>query len=217
MNPSQVADGAATIAPLPFPLHAEGPEPGCWQVGPRSVSALAPAGTDLFLDPAVDPAPGLEARPQPLSDAPRLVGVPTGDFQLVARVAVDFKAYFDAGVLVVHVGPDRWAKLCFEYTPQARPSVVTVVTRGESDDANAFETEDRSVWLRVSRTGRAYAFHASIDRTWWRLVRYFGLGEPADTARIGFEAQSPTGDGCRVTFDDLEYHDHAPTDLRDGS
>jgi uncharacterized protein len=207
MNPSQLVDR------LPFPLHADGPEPERWQLTPDGVSALAPPRTDLFLDPAADP----DARPQPLSDAPRLVGVPVGDFQLVARVAVDFGATFDAGVLVVHAGPDRWAKLCFEFTPQDTPSVVTVVTRGESDDANAFETAERSVWLRVSRTGRAYAFHASTDRTWWRMVRYFGLGEPADTARVGFLAQSPMGEGCTVTFDDLEYLDHAPADLRDGS
>jgi uncharacterized protein len=213
MTPSQLVDGAATLAPLPFPLRAEGPEPGCWELTGDGVTALAPARTDLFLDPGVEPA----ARPDPPADAPRLVGVPTGDFQLLARVTVDFASSFDAGVLVVHAGPDRWAKLCFEFTPQGSPSVVTVVTRGESDDANAFETPDRSVWLRITRTGRAYAFHASTDRRWWRLVRYFALGEAAGEARVGFEAQSPMGEGCRVTFDDLEYRDHAPTDLRDGS
>ncbi len=213
MTKSLSAGDETTVGPLPFPLSADGPEPGCWQLGAAAVSAFAPPRTDLFLDPAADP----DARPQPLPDAPRLVGVPTGDFQLVARVAVDFRTTFDAGVLVVHAGPDRWAKLCFEYTPQETPSVVTVVTRGESDDANAVETEDSSVWLRVSRTGRAYAFHTSTDRRWWRMVRYFGLGEPADTARVGFLAQSPMGEGCPVTFDDLEYRDHAPADLRDGS
>jgi regulation of enolase protein 1 (concanavalin A-like superfamily) len=213
MTETVPATGPTTVAPLPFPLRAEGPEPGCWQLTPEAVTALAPARTDMFLDPAVEPA----ARPDPLPDAPRLVGVPTGDFQLIAKVSVEFGSSFDAGVLLVHDGPDRWAKLCFEFTPQGRPSVVTVVTRGESDDANAFETEDRSVWLRVSRTGRAYAFHASTDREWWRMVRYFGLGEEPGTARVGFEAQSPMGEGCRVTFDDLEYRDHAPADLRDGS
>lgn len=204
--------GVTTVAPLPFPLHAEGPEPGCWQIGPAAVTALAPPRTDLFLDPATDP--GTAA--QPLPDAPRLVGVPTGDFRLSARVAVNFRSAFDAGVLVVHAGPDRWAKLCFERTPQGRPSVVTVVTRGESDDANAFETPDSSVWLRVSRSGRAYAFHASTDGEWWRLVRYFRLGEPPGTAQVGFLVQSPTGDGCPVVFDDVDHRDHAPPDLRDG-
>ena len=95
----------------------------------------------------------------PACDAPRLLGAPEGDFQLIARVTVGFNASFDAGVLYVHVGDRAWAKLCLEYSPDV-PTVCTVVTRGHSDDANSFTVEGSSVWLRVSRTGRAFAFHA---------------------------------------------------------
>jgi hypothetical protein len=34
---------------------------------------------------------------------------------------------------------------------------------------------------------------------------------------IGFEAQSPTGDGCVVTFDQITFTLHRLGDLRDGS
>jgi len=38
-----------------------------------------------------------------------------------------------------------------------------------------------------------------------------------DGLTAGFLAQSPTGDGCAVTFDGLEYAARTLTDLRDGS
>jgi hypothetical protein len=33
---------------------------------------------------------------------------------------------------------------------------------------------------------------------------------------VGFEAQSPTGEGCHVRFDDIRYEAGSQTDLRCG-
>jgi hypothetical protein len=151
-------------------------------------------------------------------DAATLLGTPpAGDFQLSARVTVDFVAQYDAGVLMVWIDERHWAKFCFEFSPAAEPMVVSVVTRDVSDDANAFVVADRSVWLRVSRVDHVYAFHASIDAQGWRLIRVFTLGDLLDGHTIGFEAQSPTGDGCVVTFDDIRFTSARLEDLRDGS
>lgn len=187
-----------------------------WQCDGGTLTMTAQPGTDLFVDPAVDPV-DRDGATHP--DAFRLLGVPAGDFQLISRVTVDFRSTFDAGVLLVYANQRTWAKLCFEYTPQGRPSVVTVVTRGESDDANAFETDEHGLWLRVSRVGRVFAFHASTDRRWWRLVRYFTLETPSagDPVRIGFMVQSPMGVGCTVVFDDIEFRTEPPIDLRNGT
>jgi len=35
--------------------------------------------------------------------------------------------------------------------------------------------------------------------------------------KVGFEAQSPTDDGCAVTFDEIRFTGDRLTDLRDGS
>ena len=198
------------VAGLPFPLAPDGPAPETWQYADGVITANAPSRSDLFIDPAGK---------HPVSDAPRLLGTPEGDFQLVARVTVHFAATFDAGVLVVYADQQNWAKLCFEYTPQGRPSVVTVVTRGDSDDANAFELSENTVWLRISRIDGIFAFHASTDGKWWRLVRYFGLSRRSrdEAVRVGFLAQSPTGEGCTITYDSIEFRAEAPADLRDGS
>ena len=48
-----------------------------------------------------------------------------------------------------------------------------------------------------------WAFHASTDGTWWRLLRYFTLG--LELVRVGFLAQSPTGEGCAATFDHVTF------------
>jgi regulation of enolase protein 1 (concanavalin A-like superfamily) len=124
---------------------------------------------------------------------------------------------YDAGALLLHARERHWAKLCFEYSPQSRPTVVTVVTRGTSDDCNSFEVDGNTVWLRVTRSGAAWAFHASADGSWWRLLRYFALsGDPGELVRVGFLAQSPAGEGCAATFDQIAFRPGAPPNLRDG-
>jgi regulation of enolase protein 1 (concanavalin A-like superfamily) len=116
------------------------------------------------------------------------------------------------------VGERAWAKLCLEYSPDV-PTVCTVVTRGHSDDANSFTVDGSSVWLRISRTGRAFAFHASRDGKRWTFIRLFTLGEEKETsaALVGFMTQSPMGEGCVVTYDGIEFRPNWPKDLRDGS
>jgi len=196
---------------LPFPLVAEGAPACAVDTDGDAVSLTSGPMSDLFLDPAGDGTG---------PDAGRLLGEPpAGDFTLRARVEVDFRTTFDAAVLLVQSGPAAWAKLCLEFSPQGRPAVVTVVTRGFSDDANAFGIDGTSAWLRMTRSGRAWAFHASTDGDYWRLVRYFTLGdrEAGLTARVGFLAQSPTGPGCRAVFDEIAFRAGAPADLRDGS
>jgi regulation of enolase protein 1 (concanavalin A-like superfamily) len=173
-----------------------------------SITIEAGPRTDMFVDPAGG---------DPVVDAARLLGpVPDGDFQFSARVRVGFAATYDAGVLLLWAGERNWAKLCFERSPQGTGMAVSVVTRGVSDDANGFTVDGDALWLRVSRLGGAWAFHASVDGERWHFVRYFSLGVDAPV-RIGLEAQSPVGDGCTVTFTHLRWVPGRLSDLRDGS
>ena len=197
---------ALTIPGLPFSLAPEG-YPQCQhRVEDGTLTLTSGPRTDMFVDPA-----GTGVVP----DAGRLVGTPPGgDFSLVARVTVEFASTYDAGVLLLYAGERRWAKLCFELSPQRKPTAVTVVTKGTSDDCNSFEVTERSLWLRMTRTGAAWAFHASADGSWWRLLRYFSLN---GLVRVGFLAQSPTGKGCTAVFERIGLRQGAPSDLRDGS
>ena len=194
---------------VPFPLEPSG-TPACQaSLDGGSLTLTCGARSDMFIDPAGDEA----ARP----DAGRWTGLPgEDDFTLSARVTVGFAAVFNAGVLVLYLSERRWAKLCYEFSPQHKPTAVTVVTHGTSDDSNSFETEGGSLWLRITRSGRAWAFHASVDGAYWQLLRYFTLGE-ASGARVGLLAQSPTGAGCTAIFDSVAYKSGAPADLRNGT
>jgi uncharacterized protein len=189
---------------------------GAWKFDEQAgaVIATAAARTDIFIDPGASSPLDAES----MLNAPTLLGVPPeGDFQFSARVTVNFESTFDAGVLLLWIDDRHWGKLCFEFSPAHEPMIVSVVTRGVSDDANAFVVSGRTVWLRVSRIDHAYAYHASTDGKRWRMIRFFRIGESSAGDKVGFEAQSPTGDGCAVTFDDIRFLPERLDDLRDGS
>jgi uncharacterized protein len=196
-----------TVAGMPSPLCWLRP-PRAWRATDSGLTIEAGAATDWFADPA-DPG-------SIVALAPALLARLDGDFLLGARVGAAFESVFDAGALMLYADDRCWAKLCLEYSPQGEPTIVTVVTNGSSDDANAYVVGGREAWLRIARIGSAFAFHASRDGARWELVRYFRLETPAEL-RVGFEAQSPTGEGCVATFDEIRFERRRLTDLRGGT
>jgi uncharacterized protein len=184
-----------------------GPVPGWTPLGANGVEMIAPPRSDRFHDPADDTRK---------ADSPLWAAEAEAPANLVARVTVDFAATFDAGVLMAYQSRDAWAKLCFERDPIGRVMVVSVVTRGRSDDANAFLVDGSTVWLRVSLLPRAYAFHASTDGRRWEFVRYFRLGTRG-RPRLGLSAQSPVGAGCTVRFEHVRLGPGVVDDLRSGA
>jgi regulation of enolase protein 1 (concanavalin A-like superfamily) len=193
---------------LPMPLRWLH-EPASWRVADDgTVEIAAGPRTDWFVDP--------QGEADPVVNAPALVGEQRGgDFLLSARVDVEFAETYDAGVLVLYGHDQAWAKLCLEYSPQGQPMVVSVVTRGASDDCNSFVVDGRQLWLRIARLGAAFAFHASRDGMSWQFVRNFAL-EPADALVVGFQAQSPLGTGCTVRFTEIRFSPGRLGDLRSG-
>jgi regulation of enolase protein 1 (concanavalin A-like superfamily) len=179
-----------------------------WSSPPREPIAIeAGPRTDLFVDPGGG---------EPVLNAAMLLGGTDGDFVLSARVRADLRATFDAGALIVHAGDRAWAKLALERSPQGEAMVVSVVTRGVSDDANGAVVAGDGVFLRVARIGSTCALHASSEGARWDLVRHFALEAPSDVA-AGLLAQSPTGEGCTATFDEIRFEARTLADLRNGS
>ena len=203
---------ACDVLGLPFTLR---PSPGeAWTIdeATATVTARAVAHSDIFIDPGSNNQPS----PETLNAATLLGVPPAGDFQFSARVSVEFASTFDAGVLLLWIDDRHWGKLCFEYSPDPEPTIVSVVARGVADDANAFTVEGRTVWLRVARIDNAFAYHASLDGKTWRMVRFFTIDGGTTSASIGFEAQSPEGEGCLVTFDEIKFTLQRLRDLRSG-
>ncbi len=173
----------------------------------RNLTITAGEITDLFTDPRGNFS---------ISNAPKALFTSlSNDFVLSTSVTVDFQATFDAGVLLLYENGETWAKLCFEFSPQRQPMVVSVVNRGVSDDCNSASIKGNRVYLRIARIAPTFAFHYSTDHQFWHLVRYFGLGD-LHNLKIGFSAQSPTGQGCTAIFSEIAYNTITLKDLRNG-
>ncbi|WP_034593129.1 DUF1349 domain-containing protein [Hamadaea tsunoensis] len=171
-----------------------------------SLRAVPPARTDIFVPP--------DGSPSTMNGSRALAPLPDGDFSLSARVRVTFRDTYDAGTLLLWADEKHWAKLCFERSPAGQPMVVSVVCRDLADDANSWPVSSLDgVWLRISRVGGAFVFHAGDDGSRWEFVRQFAL--PA--THVGFGVQAPSGNGCDVLFDHVGFSTAKLTDLRDGS
>jgi regulation of enolase protein 1 (concanavalin A-like superfamily) len=176
---------------------------------PRDDGFVIGAGpcTDLFVNPQ---------RTAEALDAPHLLACAQGDFLLSTRIRVDLAQRHDAGGLLVWLNDRAWAKLGLELSAQREPEIVSVVTRGTSDRASGFVVKGEHVWLRIARVGAAYAFHVSLDGAYWRLIRHFAL-YASDSPSFGFFAQSPIGEGCSATFDQIAFAPERLVQLLDGS
>lgn len=194
-----------TIPAIHHPLHWLN-QPQSWNLSPEGqLTITAAAKTDWFIDPqgAVN-----------VGNAPVLLFPTPSPCILSAQIVVDHVAMYDAGVLMVYESSSAWAKFCLELSPQGLPMIVSVVTRGVSDDCNAFVVNG-PVHMRVSKLEQAYAFHVSEDGKAWDFIRYFKL-ENHQNAQIGFEAQSPTGEGCTASFREICFEPRLLTDIRSG-
>lgn len=141
---------------------------------------------------------------------------PEGDFTLSARVRVTGeRSTFDAGALALWSGPQRWAKVCNEFSPQGDSMVVSVVTNDFSDDANGAVFATDAVFLRIARVGAAFAFHYSLDGESWPFLRVFRLDADSSTLSVGFLAQAPMGAGATAVFDEIRFDRSSLRDLRD--
>lgn len=187
-----------SIPGLPGALNWQNP-PRAWHTGVDNVLTIsAGAKTDWF----VDPFDGTVA-----NNAPILLFTPGPDYVLSTRVALSFVTKWDAGALMLWGDDHHWAKLSFEFSPEKKPTLVTVVTRGLSDDCNSKEVQGNSVHLRIAKSGTTYVFHFSTDARHWQILRTFSLDTELPI-RVGFEAQSPAGSGVEVKFSSINYESH---------
>jgi len=193
------------LAELPFDLRWLN-RPKRWSQAGGDLTITADPRTDWFVNPQGG---------EPRTNAPALVGDVHGDFLLSSHLEVDFASAYDAGALALWKNDRTWAKLCYEFSPQRKPMVISVVTRGVSDDCNSLVVDRSGIWLRISRIGQAFAFHASADGSWWNLVRHFAFAE-GDALSVGFLAQSPVGEECTARFSRIRFQQATLADLRDG-
>jgi regulation of enolase protein 1 (concanavalin A-like superfamily) len=175
-------------------------------VSDELIELVAGPRTDIFCPPDGTP---------PILNAPVLLAnLHDQDFVLSAHIEAELQTLFDAGALLVWQGERSWAKFAVERSPEGQPTIVTVVTHDLSDDCNSVALDQPSARLRVARIDDAFAFHLQVaDR--WQLIRHFVL--EAGNVRVGFLAQSPTGQGCTARFREIRAEQRRLNDVRDGT
>ena len=174
-------------------------KPLSWNLDSKNVLTISSdAKTDWF----VDPFDGTVAK-----TAPILLFTPGSDYVFSSRVTVNFATKWDAGALMLWADDHHWAKLSFELSPEGKPTLVTVVTRGLSDDCNSLPLPGDSVHLRVAKSSNTYVFYFSTDGESWQILRTFSLDTELPV-RVGFESQSPAGAGVVAKFSAISYDPH---------
>jgi regulation of enolase protein 1 (concanavalin A-like superfamily) len=195
--------GAAAVSAQTH-LELEGlPESLTWRNSPKAshieggkvLSISSGSKTDWFVDPFDETV---------AKTAPILSFTPGNTYVLSTKVQVQFSSKWDAGALMLWADQHHWAKLSFELSPEKQPTMVTVVTRGVSDDCNSVSVSGDSVYLQIARTGSTYVFYYATDGEHWRILRTFRLDTQGPVS-VGFEAQSPDGSGTTAIFSDVHY------------
>ena len=175
------------ISPIPLTLEALNDfqwlnKPDSFGVSNDTLRVLTASATDFFNNPEDSSI---------AATAPFLYGEIDGDFVARALVRPDFSSMWNAVSLMVHIDEKHWIKFAFENSDATGKSIVTVVTKGVSDDANGvILNEHDQVWLKLIRKNNLYAMHWSLDGRDYKMARLTAIPQ-VDSVKIGVEFQSP--------------------------
>lgn len=179
----------------------------------NKIVITAPAKTDFFCGSIDECEEGI--LPESLCNAPYYYTEIDGDFVLTVKVSHDFKDTYDSASVMVMKDPKCWAKCCFELTDFGTHAVVSVVTKGDSDDANGCNLEGNTAWLRICRVKNNFAFHYSADGENFYMMRFFHM--PAEPiVKVGLLAQAPTGSGGERIYENLSIVKKTVKNIRAG-
>jgi hypothetical protein len=161
----------------------------------NGLTIIAGEKTDMFRDPNVT---------YNTDNAPKLLFTADNDFVLIASIEHAFESKWDGGAIVLKQDSLNWIKFCFEKDYTGARRVVSVVTKGISDDCNSVEIKSNKVFYKVAKADNVITLYYSLSGKKWFLIRHLQFDTNGDF-QVGFLAQSPTGKSCSVKFKDIKY------------
>jgi regulation of enolase protein 1 (concanavalin A-like superfamily) len=193
------------VPAIPYPLYLENSALEVKAIGNNHLRMVAPEKTDLYTT-----SDGKYVT----NKSPRLLFKPDSLFILTARIHLDFKSKWDAGVLLIYNDSRHYAKFCFENDFKGQPRVVTVVCNEVADDCNSMAIGKNEVYFRITGSTKENTFNLYYSESGkeWFVVRGFRLNK-TDNLRIGFSAQSPNGKQCSVDFTDISFQNRRLRDF----
>lgn len=172
-----------------------------------SLNAVALKGTDFFNNPEDSTITGT---------APFLYKSAQGDFVARALVKPDMTSMWNAVALMVYIDDRHWIKFAFENSDATGPSIVTVITKDVSDDANgAVLSGQEEVWLKLVRKNNSYSMLWSMDGKNYKMAR-LGTLPATDAVKIGIEVQCPVGEAASHEITYFGIENRTVEDLRKG-
>lgn len=166
-----------------------------FSIGKSAITISSGEKTDMFRDPNVT---------YNTDNAPKLLFEADSNFVITAAVEHAFLSKWDGGALVLKADSLNWVKCCFEKDYTGARRIVTVVTKGISDDCNSVEINNNKVYFKIAKADNVITLYYSLTGAKWFLVRHFTF-DTANNLKVGFLSQSPTGKDCKVTFSEIKY------------
>jgi regulation of enolase protein 1 (concanavalin A-like superfamily) len=194
-----------TIPAIPFPLSWD-VKAVDFKVTGNNITIQAGKETDMycFLDGSYY-----------INNAPKLLFTPDSSFIFSVKIRPSFKTTYDGGALLIYSDQENWAKVLFEKHEDGSVGLgVSMVKNKKGDDSYHGVVNDSQVTVKAVRSGNIFCFYYSDGKT-WRLLRTFPY-EEFNNLRIGFYAQSPKGESCTVSFEDIQYRGTKFTDFFTG-
>ena len=157
-------------------------KPESFELKEHSLIIEAGENTDFFNNPVS----------KKISDnAPFFYTEVSGDFVMKTLIRPDLSKVWNACGLMVYIDGLNWIKYEFENSDATGNSIVSVITKGDSDDANGAILHNREyIWLKVVRKGNVYSMHWSTDDVKYKMTRLVSL-ESSSTVKVGMQAQCP--------------------------
>ena len=179
--------------------------PQSFVVEDNTLKITVDEGTDFFNNPEDNSIVG---------SAPYLYDEVEGDFIVKALVQPDFSSQWNAVAVMLHIDSLNWIKFAFENSDATGPSIVSVVTKGHSDDANGvILDEEPMIWLAMVRKHNIYSMHWSLDGENFKMARLTSMVDQ-NAVKIGIEAQSPVGKSAVHQVHYLEIVEKTVENLR---
>ena len=182
------------IASIPYSLYWEN-TPERFALKNNELIMVAGPKTDMFRDPNVT---------YNTDNAPKLLFSADENFILTASIEQSFASKWDGGAIVITQDSLNWIKFCFEKDYTGAKRVVSVVTKNISDDCNSVEIKTNKVFYKVAKADNVITLYYSTTGIEWFLIRHLQF-DTTTGFKVGFLAQSPTGDSCEVKFSNITY------------
>lgn len=170
-------------------------KPKNFLINKASITIYSGPKTDMFRDPNVT---------YNTDNAPKLMFEGDSNFVISAAIEHSFINKWDGGAIVLKTDSLNWVKCCFEKDYTGAKRIVTVVTKGISDDCNSVEIKSNKVYFKIAKVDNVITVYYSLTGIKWFLVRHFTF-KSNENLKVGFLAQSPTGKDCKVKFSEIKY------------